>query len=75
MNIENAFDYLNNANREIKTLRARVYAYEQETKQIEAVRSRLSKTEQRMLQAFQAFHARHQQLVRLVQACALHVRC
>jgi len=55
MNIEQAFDYLNNANREIKTLRARVYAYEQETKQIEEVRSRLSKTEQRMLQAFQAF--------------------
>ena len=55
MKIEQAFDYLNNANREIKTLRARVYAYEEETKQIEEVRSRLSKTEQRMLQAFQAF--------------------
>ena len=55
MNIQQAFQAFNNANREIEALRARVSAYDEETKQIEEVRSRLTKTEQRMLQAFQAF--------------------
>ena len=55
MNIQQALDAFNNANQEIESLRARVAAYDKETKDIKAVRQRLSKTEQRMLQAFQAF--------------------
>ena len=55
MNIQQALAAFNNANQEIEAMRARVAAYDKETKDIKAVRQRLSKTEQRMLQAFQAF--------------------